>query len=92
MKKKPNTRIAMQNVIDQINQVMPFGLSEAEICAGKCIGCPKKLTEFMSMEVDYWQSQLNNDEPILLGDVSRLARIGQKVYKGLKRNGLIVDE
>jgi len=91
MQKKPNSRIALQQIINQINTVMPFGLSEAEICAGKCIGCPKKLTEFMSMEVDYWQSQLDNNEPILLGDVSRLANIGAKVFKGLKKNGLIID-
>jgi len=53
MQLKPNTRIAMQQLIAEINEVMPFGLSEAEICAGKCLGCPKKLLEYISSEVAY---------------------------------------
>lgn len=89
MQLKPNTRIAMQQLIAEINEVMPFGLSEAEICAGKCLGCPKKLLEYISSEVAYYQSQLDNGVLTSLADISNLARIATKVHRSLDRNGLI---
>jgi len=89
MQLKPNTRIAMQQLIAEINEVMPFGLSEAEICAGKCLGCPKKLLEYISSEVAYYQSQLDNGVLTSLADISNLARIATKVRRSLARNGLI---
>lgn len=89
MQLKPNTRIAMQQLIAEINEVMPFGLSEAEICAGKCLGCPKKLLEYISSEVAYYQSQLDNGVLTSLADISNLARIATKVRRSLDRNGLI---
>lgn len=89
MQLKPNTRIAMQQLIAEINEVMPFGLSEAEICAGKCLGCPKKLIEYISSEVAHYQSQLDNGTLTSLADISNLARIATKVRRSLERNGLI---
>jgi hypothetical protein len=86
---KPKPKQAMQLLLTQIQQQLPFGMSEAEICAGKCIGCPKKLMEYMSMETDHWQAQLDAGQPILLGDISRLAHISKKVCRSLARNGLV---
>ena len=74
---KPYTT-AMKLLIQQVETTLPFGLSEAEICAGKCVGSPKKLLEYMSSELDFWQCELANGQISKLGDVSRLANISKK--------------
>ena len=86
---KPNTQVAMQQLIEQINDVMPFGMSEAEICAGKCLGCPKKLVEYISSEIDHHQATLDSGDKPSLADISDLARIATKVRRSLARNGLV---
>ena len=86
---KPDTSTAMGDLIKQVEDTLPFGLSEAEICAGKCVGCPKKLLEYISSELDYWKCELDNEIVPKLGDVSRLAHISKKVHRSLGRNGLV---
>jgi hypothetical protein len=86
---KPDTSKAMQLLIEQIQAHFPFDKPEAEICAGKCIGCPKKTLEFLATEVDYWQAKLDANEPPLLGDISRLALLGRKAHRSLVRNNLL---
>jgi len=86
---KPNATTAMTLLLQQINDTFPFDKPEAEICAGKCIGCPKKVLEYLSMEMDYYQSQLDAKQTPLLGDISRLALIAKKSHRSLKRNKLI---
>jgi len=86
---KPDTTTAMTLLLKQINETFPFAKPEAEICAGKCVGCPKKVLEYISMEMDYYQGQLDAKETPLLGDVSRLALIAKKSHRSLKRNNLV---
>jgi hypothetical protein len=86
---KPNTKTAMALLLNQIEETFPFDKPEVEICAGKCIGCPKKVLEYLSTEVDHWQAQLNDNETPLLGDISRLALIGKKAHRSLARNNLV---
>jgi len=86
---KPDVNTAMSLLITEIEEALPFGLSEAQICAGKCIGCPKKLLEYLSGEITYWQCELANGNPPLMGDISRLAHISKKVYRSLERNALV---
>jgi len=86
---KPDATTAMTLLIQQINDIFPFAKPEAEICAGKCIGCPKKVLEYMSMEIDYYQARLDAEETPLLGDISRLAHIAKKSLRSLQRNNLL---
>jgi hypothetical protein len=86
---KPDATTAMTILLKQITETFPFDNPEAEICAGKCIGCPKKVLEYLSSEVDYYQAQLDDNQTPLLGDISRLALIAKKSYRSLARNKLI---
>ncbi|WP_299794432.1 hypothetical protein [uncultured Shewanella sp.] len=86
---KPDTTQAMYILIEQIKQALPFGMPEHEICAGVCVGCPKKLMEYISSEVEYWECKLENHEKPSLLDLSDLARIGTKVHRSMKKNKLI---
>ena len=86
---KPNARLAMQQLIDEVQASFPFEMPEAQICAGKCIGCPKKLLEIADTELSDWQCRLGNGETPLLGDISRLGKLCKNIRRGLVRNGLI---
>lgn len=86
---KPDPTTAMTVLLQQINDTFPFNKPEAEICAGKCTGCPKKVLEYVSSEVDYYQAQLDDKQTPLLGDISRLALIAKKSHRSLARNKLV---
>ncbi len=86
---KPNPEQAMEGLIGEIKQAMPFGMSEAEICSGICHGCPKKLLEFLDTEIEYWEVMLANGEKPNFGDIHRLARSSKKIHASLKKNNLV---
>ncbi|MGL1956794.1 MAG: hypothetical protein OCD00_05695 [Colwellia sp.] len=86
---KPNTSTAMTLLIKQIKTALPFDLPEHEVCAGKCVGCPKKMLEYMGCELDHHQCQLDNSEIPSLGEISDLARIAKKVHRSMARNNLV---
>lgn len=86
---KPNTSTAMKLLIQQIQTALPFEKPEHEICAGKCVGCAKKMLEYMGSELDHYQCQLNNEETPTLGEISNLARIAKKVHRNMVRNSLV---
>ena len=86
---KPNPPTAMQNLITQVRGEFPFTVPEAQICAGKCVGCPKKLLELVDTELCDWESRLANGETPLLGDISRLAKLCKNIRRGLVRNNLL---
>jgi len=85
---KPNTSTAMKLLIEQIQNALPFEKSEHEICAGKCVGCPKKMLEYMGSELDHYQCQLANEATPTLGEINDLARIAKKVHRNMARNNL----
>jgi len=86
---KPNTSIAMKMLIEQIQVALPFEKPEHEICAGKCIGCPKKMLEYIGSELDHYQCQLDNAEIPTLGEISGLAIIAKKVHRNMAKNHLV---
>lgn len=83
---KPNTQIAMQNLINQIKATIPLNLEEAQLCQGQCLGCSKKMLEMLDAEISYWQY---SDAIPSLKDLKNLEKIGQRTYKILKRNQLL---
>lgn len=86
---KPNTSTAMKMLIEQIHDALPFEKPEHEICAGKCVGCPKKMLEYIGSELDHYQCQLDNEESPTLGEISDLARIAKKVHRNMAKNSLV---
>ncbi|SEL02648.1 hypothetical protein SAMN05216262_1053 [Colwellia chukchiensis] len=86
---KPNRQIAMLELIQQVRYEFPFDLPDAQICAGKCVGCPKKLLELADTELCEWESRLKNNEVPLFGDITRLAKLCKNIRRGLARNNLV---
>jgi len=86
---KPDRHTAMSTLIKQVRDEFPFTLPEAQICAGKCVGCPKKLLELADTELSHWEVRLASEEQPLLGDISRLAKLCKNIRRGLARNHLV---
>ena len=86
---KPKASAAMHQLIEQVRLEFPFTLPEAQICAGKCVGCPKKLLELADTELSDWEVRLANNEQPLLGDISRLGKLCKNIRRGLVRNDLL---
>ncbi len=86
---KPNSPEAMKELISEIKQSIPFGMTEAEMCSGICHGCSKKLLEFLDTELEYWEVMLTNGQCPTLGDIHRLAKSSKKIYASLKKNNLV---
>ena len=87
--RKPKAEVAMHSLILQVRTEFPFTLPEAQICAGRCIGCPKKLLEIADTELSDWESKLANGETPLLGDITRLGKLCKNIRRGLVRNELV---
>lgn len=89
---KPNAPQAMSELINQIETAIPFDdLNEARLCSGKCIGCPKKLLEYLEQEVLFWREEVEADETIKLGDVNKLARSAKKIHRVLHLNDVLPE-
>ncbi|MRI32032.1 hypothetical protein EOPP23_03335 [Endozoicomonas sp. OPT23] len=86
---KPEPQAAMNQLIEQVREAIPFGLSEAEICSGECIGCAKKLMEFLDQELEDWSTRLDQGEVPKLGDLSKLAKSSTKIHRVLTKNNLV---
>jgi hypothetical protein len=86
---KPDRKTAMQQLIDEVRQAFPFAVPEAEICAGKCVGCPKKLLEIVDTELCDWEVKLADGEVPTFGELAKLAKLCKNIHRGLKRNNLV---
>lgn len=86
---KPDRQTAMQLLIEEVRLCFPFDKPETEICAGTCIGCPKKLLELVDSDLSYWQSQLAQGNVPTLGEISRFAKMCRNIHRALKRNQLV---
>lgn len=86
---KPDTPTAMHNLIQQVRSNIPFGLPEAYLCSDDCNGCSLKLLEFLDMELIEWERRLAAGEKPNFGDLKRMAKMSQKIYQVLNKNGLI---
>lgn len=86
---RPSPRIAMQQLITQVRDTLPFHLPPSELCQHSCTGCPKKLIEFMETELGEQEMRLDAGDAPTLGDINRLARTSRKVYNVMQKNGLV---
>ncbi len=79
----------MQQLIDQVREAIPFDTPTSTLCSGICTGCSKKLLDFLDMELEEWQERLDGGDTPRLGDIQKLARRSQKIYRVLQKNGLV---
>ena len=86
---KPDTTTAMRGLIAEVRSTMPFNLPAAELCAGPCRGCPKKLLEFLDQELEEWETRLRDGEKPTLGDVSKFAKTCRRIHAALAQNNLV---
>ncbi|OMH38068.1 hypothetical protein [Motiliproteus sp. MSK22-1] len=88
---RKSTTAAMSELIEQTRLVIPFDAPVASLCNGPCTGCSKKLLDFLDMELEDWESRLQQGEEPKLGDIQKLAKRCKKIYRVLEGNGLISD-
>ena len=86
---KPDTRTAMQTLINQIRLAIPFDTPMEKLCNGPCTGCSKKLLEYLDMELEEWEQKLASGETPNLGEINKLAKTSKKIYSILQKNDLI---
>ncbi len=79
----------MQQLIQQVREMLPFGTPQGYVCADECKGCSLKLLEFLDLELMDWEDRLQQGEIPSLADIQRIAKISRKVYKILDKNGVL---
>lgn len=85
---KPNAKVAMENLIREAREKIPFDLSFDGHCEGRCDECPEKLLEFLDIDLSGWESRLKRGDTPDLGDVHTLARDCQEIYTIVRKKGL----
>ncbi len=89
---KPKTNVVMLNVIQKIRENFPFSISEQELCAGTCShGCPKKLLEYIHMEITDWEQRLENGEIPNFRDIEKITKTSKKIFRVLEKNNLVKE-
>ena len=87
---KPKTTVVMSNIIHQVRATFPFEMTEQELCVDACsYGCPKKLLEYIDMEMTDWERRLENGETPNFGDIQKLSKTSEKIYRVLKKNNIV---
>jgi hypothetical protein len=88
---KPNTQVAMKNMIREIRNVMPFDAPEVVVCSDKnsCLGCSVKLLEYLESELENWEQLLDAGEIPGFKDLQKLEKTSRRIYKALENNGLV---
>ncbi|GGK62310.1 hypothetical protein [Amphritea balenae] len=89
---KPDTTTAMNDLIAQIRETIPFDTPMSELCNGPCTGCSKKLLDFLDTEVEEWETNIATGTTPSLGEIHSLAKTSRKIYAVLKKNGLIKNK
>ena len=86
---KPDTVTAMQNLITQIKQTLPFDSIDSDFCSDICAGCSVKLIDYLADEMNHWEMRISQGETPTLGDVNKLAKAAKKIRTVLCKNNLI---
>jgi hypothetical protein len=86
---KPKTPAAMQQLIQQIREALPFEAPESYLCDGVCKGCSLKLLDYLDSELIDWEDKLQQGKIPELADIQRLAKTSRKIHRVLDRSGLL---
>ncbi len=80
----------MFNIIQQVRATFPLTMTEQELCTKTCsYGCPKKLLEYIDMEITDWEQRLENGEIPNFGDIQKLSKTSENIYRVLKKNNIV---
>jgi hypothetical protein len=80
----------MRTLLAEVRAAMPFQRPEARSCAGECRGgCAPKLLDYLEGELDDWARRLDAGDVPDFGDLARLEQTSRKIYRALRRNGLV---
>lgn len=88
---KPTTREAMAGLIKEAREKIPFHMSFAGDCNGRCDECAYKRLEFLDIDLSDWDYRLKRGDVPNLGDVHALARSCKEVYAIVQREGIAQD-
>ena len=88
---RPPVKEAMGLLIQEIRKAMPLDQPVSEWCSDNCNACSVKLLEYLSSELDNWESRIEAGENPGLKEYSRLANSARKIHRVLKKNGIIND-
>lgn len=89
---KPDTQIAMRKLIADIRSAIPFDTPQEKLCNGPCTGCAKKLLDYLDMQLEEKESEINAGIIPNLGELNRLKKSAMKIHATLIKNGLIKNE
>ncbi|WP_221799435.1 hypothetical protein [Oceanobacter mangrovi] len=90
--RKPVSQQAMLSLATQVRSGLPFHIPPKDLCQHSCKGCPKKLMEFLDTELEDVERRLELGDDFSLGEISKLARTSQKIYRVMEKNGLLKQE
>ncbi len=79
----------MRGLITRVQDEVLCKVDSEKLCTGTCIGCPKKLLEYLSFEAESWEHRLNDGDVPNFGEVKSFAKTSSKIYRALELNGLI---
>lgn len=88
---KPDTQIAMRKLIADIRSAIPFDTPQEKLCNGPCTGCAKKLLDYLDMELEEREAEINAGHIPGLGELNRLKKSAVKIHSALIKNGLISE-
>jgi hypothetical protein len=89
---KPDTPIAMQQLIEEVRAAIPFDADQGRVCSGDCSGCSQKLLDYLEGELAAWEQRLAEGGRPSLADLSRLAKTARKIHRVLVRNGILSED
>ncbi len=81
----------MYDLIQQVRAVVPFNTPVADLCVDDCYGCPKKLLEYLDMELEDWQQKLDDGHIPNFAEINSLGRRSRKIVTALEKNGLVMN-
>ncbi|MCR4336759.1 MAG: hypothetical protein NUV91_03010 [Candidatus Omnitrophica bacterium] len=88
---KPDTKTAMESLIKEAREKIPFNLSFDGHCEGRCDECPEKLLEFLDIDLSDWESRLKRGDLPSIGDVHSLGRQCKEIYVILQERELLKE-
>lgn len=78
---KPDPKTAMELLIKEAREKLPFGMSFECYCDGHCDECPDKLLECLDMTLCDWETRLKKGIAPTLGELHALGRDCRQVYE-----------
>lgn len=90
MPEKPNTIVAMRALLYRVNHELIDKIDHAKLCTGTCVGCSKKLIEYLHLEVESWEARLDAGGTPTFGEMESFEKRCEKITLAMRKNNLIL--